>query len=163
MPPLNARPAADLPAIALLCLVWGSTWYVIGVCLVEEHQPPLTSAALRFLVAGAAMAALTPALARREHAPPPPLWLWSTSGLCNFAGCYGILYVAERIVPSGPAAVLWAIFPLLVAVGGALFLGERLHARKAIGTPSRCGIVDGLRRRPRHLRYWQPARCCSCC
>ena len=37
--------------IAVLCLVWGSTWWAIRVCL--EDQPPLSSAALRFLVAGA--------------------------------------------------------------------------------------------------------------
>jgi len=37
-------------------------------------------------------------------------------------------------VPSGPAAVLWAIFPLLMVISGALFLGERLTARKGLGT-----------------------------
>lgn len=139
LPTPAPRLAASL-AIALLCVVWGSTWYGIRVCL--EDQPPLTSAAARFLIAACAMAVLAPLLRRREGAPPPKTWLWCTSGLTNFAGCYGILYVAELVVPSGPAAVLWGVFPLLMAASGALFLGERLGARQIAGTlVSFAGIV----------------------
>lgn len=119
-------------AITVLCVVWGSTWYGIRICL--EEQPPLTSAAVRFLVAALAMAAVAPWLQRRERAPAPPTWLWCVSGLTNFAGGYAILYVAELVVPSGPAAVLWGIFPLLMAVSGVLFLDERLHRQQVIGT-----------------------------
>jgi drug/metabolite transporter (DMT)-like permease len=126
--------------IALLCVVWSSTWWAIRICL--EHQPPLSSAAVRFLIAGIAMAALAPLLQRREAAPPPPLWLWSIAGACNFAGSYGILYVAETVVPSGIAAVLWAIFPLLMAGSGVLFLDERLRPRQWLGfTVAFAGIV----------------------
>lgn len=121
-------------AIALLCIIWGSTWYGIRICLVLERQPPLLSAGLRFLVAAGAMALLVPMLRRRENLPPPPTWLWITSGLTNFAGCYGILYIAEGTVPSGPAAVLWGVFPLLMAASGVCFLGERLRLRQALGT-----------------------------
>lgn len=128
MPPPRTVVAA---LIALLCLVWSSTWWAIRVCL--EHQPPLSSAAVRFLIAGAAMALLAPRLRRREAAPPPPTWLWATAAGCNFAGSYGILYVAETVVPSGIAAVLWAIFPLLMASSGVLFLGERLRPRQWLG------------------------------
>lgn len=126
--------------IALLCFVWGSTWWAIRVCL--EDQPPLSSAALRFLLAGLAMALLAPALRRRELAPPPRPWLWCVSGLTVFAGSYGVLYVAETVVPSGIAAVLWGIFPLLMAANGVLFLGERLRPRQWIGfLVSFAGIV----------------------
>jgi drug/metabolite transporter (DMT)-like permease len=117
--------------VALLCVVWGSTWWVIRLCL--DDQPPLSSAALRFCVAGLVMAALAPRLARLEAAPPPPRWLWITSGLTNFAGSYGLLYAAETVVPSGVAAVLWAIFPLLMAGSAVLFLGERLRLRQLAG------------------------------
>ncbi|HEU4419234.1 MAG TPA: EamA family transporter [Planctomycetota bacterium] len=117
--------------VALLCLVWGSTWWAIRLCL--HDQPPLSSAALRFCIAGLLMAALSPRLARLEAAPPPPRWLWITSGLTNFAGSYGVLYAAETVVPSGIAAVLWSIFPLLMACSAVLFLGERLRVRQLAG------------------------------
>ncbi len=126
--------------VALLCLIWGSTWWAIRVCL--EDQPPLSSAALRFLIAGVAMAAISPLLQHRESGPPPPRWLWVTTGCTNFAGSYGVLYVAEQVVPSGIAAVLWSIFPLLMAGSAVLFLGERLRALQVTGfLVSFAGIV----------------------
>jgi len=117
--------------VALLCLIWGSTWYAIRLCLLD--QPPLSSAALRFLVASLAMVFVARPLHRLEAAPPPPRWLWLLSGLLNFSGSYGILYVCEQTVPSGVAAVLWAIFPLLMATSGVLVLGERIRPRQWLG------------------------------
>lgn len=130
-PAAGARAFAVPASIALLCVVWGSTWWAIRVALLD--QPPLTSAALRFLVAGTAMAAVAPLLRRADHAPPPPAWLWLATGATSFAGAYGVLYVAEQTVSSGVAAVLWAVFPLLMAISGTQLLGERLHARQRLG------------------------------
>jgi drug/metabolite transporter (DMT)-like permease len=139
--PPPQRRALLVPAlIALLCLIWGSTWWAIRVCLAV--QPPLSSAALRFLLAGAAMAALAPALRRVDRAPAPPAWLWLATGTLNFAGSYGVLYVAEQRVTSGVAAVLWAIFPLLMASSGVVWLGELMVARQWLGLlVSFAGIV----------------------
>ncbi|MFK7740146.1 MAG: DMT family transporter [Planctomycetota bacterium] len=117
--------------IGLLCVVWSSTWWAIRICL--EEQPPLSSAAVRFVLAGLAMAAVAPRLRKLENAPAPPTWLWLVFGLTNFAGGYGILYFAETVVPSGIAAVLWAIFPLLMAASAVTFLGERLSPRQWLG------------------------------
>ena len=117
--------------VALLCLVWGSTWWAIRLCL--RDQPPLSSAALRFLLAGAAMAALAGRLRRFEAGPPPRTWLWLAAGTANFALSYGVIYVAETVVPSGIAAVLWSIFPLLMAASAVLFLGERLRPLQVLG------------------------------
>jgi drug/metabolite transporter (DMT)-like permease len=117
--------------IALLCVIWGSTWWAIRVCL--EDQPPLSSAALRFAVAGIAMVFAVRQLQRFDGKPPPPAWLWLAAGTCSFAGSYGVLYVAEQVVPSGIAAVLWAIFPLLMAASGVMVLGERLRLIEVLG------------------------------
>lgn len=133
-PTRQGKPRSNLSSIALvsvLCLVWSSTWWVIRICL--EEQPPLSSAAVRFVIAGLAMAALAPMLQKRENAPPPPTWLWIVCGITNFAASYGILYCAETVVPSGIAAVLWAIFPLLMAGSAVCFLGEKLTARQWLG------------------------------
>jgi drug/metabolite transporter (DMT)-like permease len=139
-PPLHDMPPPTSPSprswrepalIALLCAIWSSTWWAIRVCLAE--QPPCGAAALRFLLAGLTIAAAGPLLRRSDRATPPPAWLWLAAGALNFAGSYGILYVAEQTVPSGIAAVLWAVFPLLMAASGALWLGERLTRRQCAG------------------------------
>lgn len=135
MPPTPQPPAAGrfvIPvAIGVLCLIWGSTWWAIRICL--HDQPPLSSAALRFLVAGAAMAVAAPRLRSIDRLPAPPTWLWLTTGATCFAGSYGVLYLAEQHVPSGIAAVLWAVFPLLMAGSGVLVLGERLRGGQWLG------------------------------
>jgi drug/metabolite transporter (DMT)-like permease len=140
----NPPPALDrrllVGLLALLCAIWGSTWWAIRLCLAD--QPPLTSAGLRFLLASAAMALVVRGLRRLDQAPPPPTWLWLVAGGTNFAGSYGILYVAEQTVPSGLAAVLWSVFPLLMALAGTLWLGERLRPRQQLGfVVSFAGIV----------------------
>ncbi|MGC6487234.1 MAG: DMT family transporter [Planctomycetota bacterium] len=136
-----SRPSvATAVMIALLCVVWSSTWWAIRVCL--EEQPPLSSCAARFLIAGAAMACISPWLRRRERAPAPRAWLWVVCGLSNFGAGYGVLYLAETVVPSGIAAVLWAIFPLLMAASATCFLGERLRLAQWLGFAiSFAGIV----------------------
>ncbi len=134
------RRALVATLVGLVCLVWGSTWWGIRVCL--EGQPPLLSVSMRFWIAGAVMVLLCPPLRRIEKAPPPPRWLWIAAGGTNFAASYGIIYVAEQHVTSGIAAVLWSIFPLLMATSAVLFLGERLLARQVAGfAVSFVGIV----------------------
>ena len=141
LPPRSRQPGLlGIALVAVLCLVWSSTWWAIRICL--EEQPPLSSAAVRFLIAGTAMALVTPWLQKRENAPPPPTWLWMICGITNFGAGYGILYCAETVVPSGIAAVLWAIFPLLMAGSAVCFLGERLRLRQWLGfAVSFAGIV----------------------
>lgn len=116
----------------LLCLIWSSTWLVIKVGL--QDLPVFTSAALRFLLAGALMAAMARPLQRLEGGTAPPAWLWLTLGTLNFATSYGLLYHCEQLglLPS-ISCLLWAVFPLLMALAGRLFLGEVLHLRHALG------------------------------
>ena len=124
------RRAVVVACIALLCVVWSTTWLVIRK---GRDVPPWTAAAARFALAGAAMIPLAAALRRRETGTAPPWWLWSAVGATSFASSYGILYVCETSVPSGIAAVLWAVFPALMAVAGHFVLDERLTPRRALG------------------------------
>ncbi|HLQ36768.1 MAG TPA: DMT family transporter, partial [Planctomycetota bacterium] len=118
-------------SIALCCLIWGSTWQVIEQGL--RDLPPFTAAAARFLLAGLLMSAAAPWLHRHEGGAPPPRFLWITLGSCTFFGSYGIVYQAETRLAPGVTAVLFAVFSLLMAIAGYLFLGERVSMRQAIG------------------------------
>jgi drug/metabolite transporter (DMT)-like permease len=119
-------------AFLLLTLIWGTTWAVIRVGL--EGLPPFTGVALRFLVAGALLLALVPALGVRLTWRGRELALWLVNGGLAFSTSYAIVYWAEQHIPSGLAAVLFATHPLLVAGLAHFFLpGERLRARSATG------------------------------
>jgi drug/metabolite transporter (DMT)-like permease len=63
-----------------------------------------------------------------------PYRLWLVHGLCSFGVSYSLVYWAEQWVPSGLAAVLFATFPLFVALLAHLALpGERLRPRAGGG------------------------------
>lgn len=130
----RSRPSRRTAALvlALLCLLWGSTWLVIKFGL--RDLPPFTSAAVRFALAGAVMVAVTPFLRAREGGSAPPRWLWVALGTLNFALSYGIVYRTETHLPSGLTAVLWGVYPMMMAVIGHVWLpGEQLRARQAWG------------------------------
>jgi drug/metabolite transporter (DMT)-like permease len=118
--------------VALLCLIWGSTWIVIAIGL--RDMPPFTTAAVRFLVSAAIMSAIAPVLARREGGEKPAFIAWGAVGLLNFGASYAIVYWSETHLPSGLTALLWSVYPLMMAVSGSLFLsGERISARQGAG------------------------------
>lgn len=117
--------------VALLCAVWGSTWIVIRGGL--RDLPPFTSAAARFTLAALVMTAVAGPIARREGGNRPKAWLWGVSGLANFATSYGVVYWCETRLPSGLVAVLWGVFPVLMALASHWLLGERLRRGSWLG------------------------------
>ncbi len=99
-----------------------------------DDLPPLTSAAVRFVVAAAGMAVLAACLARREGGESPPLRLSLVLGTTNFALSYAIVYWSETRLPSGLVSVLWAVYPMLQALLGHRYLpGERLGGAQFLG------------------------------
>lgn len=118
--------------VALLCLVWGSTWIVISSGL--RDLPPFTSACARFVVSASIVTAIAPPLFRREGGEKPDFRSWFWVGLLNFGLSYAIVYWTETRLPSGLTSVLWSVFPLMMAVSGSLFLaGERIGLRQGVG------------------------------
>jgi drug/metabolite transporter (DMT)-like permease len=130
--PAMPRPAFVSGAVVVMCLIWGSTWLVIKEGL--RDLPPLTSAGARFALAAPLMALTAAWLRRREGGVRPPVWLALVVGTLNFGVSFGVVYTVETILPSGLVAVLWAVYPLMMAAIGHYFLhGERLGLRHAAG------------------------------
>jgi drug/metabolite transporter (DMT)-like permease len=119
-------------ALAALILIWGTTWAAIRVSL--QGIPPITGVALRFAIAAAALLALVPLFGIKLGQSRAERWLWLANGLLTFSIPYGILYWAEQRVPSGLAAVLYATYPLMIAlIAHALLPEERLTLWKIVG------------------------------
>jgi O-acetylserine/cysteine efflux transporter len=117
-------------AFSLLVLFWGSAFSVVKVGL--DFSPPVLFAGLRSLLGGLAMvvAALlwggSPNL-RRDW---PVFLLLALFNVVLFIGLqtYAVLYL-----PSGSAAVLVYLQPILVGLLAWLILGEKLTAAKIFG------------------------------
>jgi drug/metabolite transporter (DMT)-like permease len=119
-------------ALAVLILIWGTTWAAIRIGL--EGLPPFTGASLRFILAGILLLVLARALKVPRQSGARLRWLWWIEGLFAFGVSYGIVYWAEQWVPSGMAAVLFSTFPFFVAILAHLWLeDESLHWLHLVG------------------------------
>jgi drug/metabolite transporter (DMT)-like permease len=124
---------ASVALYALLCVIWGSTWLVIK--LGYGGLGPFTVAALRFLLAGAVLAVIVPALGARW---PRGRLEWSVVacvGVVLFGADYGLIYWGEQFIDSGLTAILFATLPLFTVALAHLYIpGDRITARKLTGT-----------------------------
>ncbi|HEV8550577.1 MAG TPA: EamA family transporter [Polyangiaceae bacterium] len=128
----SPRPALVIGLMALISVVWGTTWLVIRTGL--DDLPPLLAAGVRFVIAGSVMAALVPWLGPREGGEKPPRGVVVAQALCQFTGNFALVYWCETVIPSGLVSVLWATFPLMMALTGHFVTrAERLHGVQWLG------------------------------
>ena len=126
------RASFQIPAaIAILVLIWGSTWAAIAVGL--EGIPPWTGVAARFLLAAVLLAIVGWVRGLPMGGAPGLYRLWAIEAVFAFSISYGVVYWAEQWVPSGLTAILFATFPLFVALLAHPFLGERITPSSAAG------------------------------
>lgn len=116
-----------LLAFAIIYFVWGSTFLAIRVGVREV--PPFLLAGMRFLVAGIVLYGCM----RARGTPSPTAREWGGASLLAvliFVFDYGLLFWAERRVPSGIAAVMMATIPVFMALAEIVFLRtQRLTVR----------------------------------
>lgn len=129
-----------LLALLTIYVVWGSTYLAIRVAV--ETLPPLSMAAVRFLVAGTLLFvwswARGAALPRREHMAPALVL-----GALLLLGGNGAVVVAETRISSGLAALLVATEPLVVAL--LLLAGpRRLRGEEAVRPTPATFVALGL-------------------
>lgn len=125
LPETGARPASSAmiwSALAVVYVVWGSTYLAIRV-VVEADIPPMLAMAARFLVAATLLAAFLVAKSgvRRLRVTKRELLGAGVVGVLLLSLGNGAVAVAEQTVPSGLAALLVAAVPLwliLLRVGG---------------------------------------------
>ncbi|GIU98726.1 MAG: drug/metabolite exporter YedA [Actinomycetota bacterium] len=127
------RLAAIWVALGAVYLIWGTTYFAIRV--VNQTLPPLLSAAVRFLVAGAVLYAwaVSRGDAEGDRATRAHWRSAALVGLLLVVGGNGAVVWAERTIPSGLTALIIALVPLWMALLDRLFFGGRLRPRAALG------------------------------
>lgn len=116
----------------LLCCIWGSTWLFIKIGL--RDLPPISFAAIRFLIAVIILAAII--AVRRLSLPRSPRdwWMLAGTGMLAFALNYGLIFWGEQYISSGLAALLQATIPAFGLVIAHLHLpAERMTPLKLLG------------------------------
>jgi drug/metabolite transporter (DMT)-like permease len=120
-------------ALGTVYVVWGSTYFGIRVAI--ETIPPMSMAALRFLVAGGLLYAWAVRRGDREG-DRPGLVQWAAAavvGASLLAAGNGAVTWGEQRIPSGIAALLIASVPLWMSLLGRVALAERLSWAALLG------------------------------
>jgi drug/metabolite transporter (DMT)-like permease len=126
-------------AFALLVLFWGSAFSVVKVGL--EYSPPMIFAGLRTLIGGLVILLVAVVWGGSPHLRRDwPIFLLLAA--FNVVFFFGFQTLAILYLPSGTAAVLEYLQPMLVGLLAWMILGESLSLAKVIGlTLGFSGIV----------------------
>jgi drug/metabolite transporter (DMT)-like permease len=137
--PAEHRPSTPPPAwliwaaLGIVYVIWGTTY--LGIRVTNETLPPLIAAGTRFVIAGAVLFAVS--YRRRDADADPVGWSqWGAALLVGaglIAGGNGTVVLAERTVPSGTVALIFALVPLWLALWDRLVGRRRLPGRVAVG------------------------------
>jgi drug/metabolite transporter (DMT)-like permease len=123
--------ARGLLALTAAVTAWGIGWPVNRAIL--YHLPPLSTVAVRSAIATMALFAIAgwqKRLAVPDRRDVPVLLSIS---LLHMTGYAVLVSVGLLFVPVGRSIVLAYTMPLWITPGAALFLGERLTARRGLG------------------------------
>jgi drug/metabolite transporter (DMT)-like permease len=121
-----------IAAFAAIYLIWGSTY--LAILFAIETIPPLLMAAMRFSIAGL----LLYVWARRGESSSPTRFQWRNAAIVGgllLVGGNGGVVLAERLVPSGLAALLVATLPIWIVL---------LEWARPGGTRPTLGVIAGV-------------------
>ncbi len=130
-------PVRTVLPLAIVTLIWGTTWYVIKTQL--GVVPAQWSVAYRFITAAGLMFLLCVVRKRPLAFPKEAHLFFLAIGIFQFAGNFNFVYQASRFVTSGLIAVAFALLVVPNALFARIFLGQKVSARFMVG--SAIGIV----------------------
>ncbi len=129
----------DLRAILMglaFALMWSSAF--TSARMIVADAPPLTALSIRFLISGAIGVAIALALGQSLRAVRGQWRLIVIFGICQNALYLGLNFVAMQWVEASLAAIIASTMPLLVALLGWIFLGQKV---RPLGI---AGLVAGM-------------------
>ncbi len=130
----------DAPLFVFLAVLWGLSFPAISIGL--EHLPPLLFAAVRYDIAAILLLAYA-AIQIDGWVPTRRNDLAAVTGGGIFLiGGNGLLFLAQQTVPSGVAAIIQGLVPIVTALWAVMLLGERLSPLGAVGAAiGFCGVA----------------------
>jgi O-acetylserine/cysteine efflux transporter len=124
------RTRTQVALVMLLVLAWGSTFAAVKIGL--DSAPPVLFGGIRSMLGGSVMVVL--ACARSGRPALRETWpAYAVLTLLNVVLFFGLQTLAIRELPSGLAAVLIYLQPVLTGVLAVPLLGESLSGAKVAG------------------------------
>ena len=125
---MDIRPVLMGLAFAAM---WSSAF--TSASIIVEYAPPLTALALRFLVSGTLGVIIAVVLGQNAYLTRQQWIGVVVFGVCQNALYLGLNFVAMQTVAASLAAIIASTMPLLVALVGWAFLGQKIRALGVAG------------------------------
>jgi drug/metabolite transporter (DMT)-like permease len=116
---------------AILCFIWGTTWIILKKSLIDG-TPPFFGSGFRFFFGGIILWGIILYKRNFPSFKALPLQLYLQFGLLNLTISYGLTYWATQFIYSSLSALIWAGFPLCVAVFSYFMLPDEVFTKKKI-------------------------------
>ena len=124
----------DFKAILMgvaFAMMWSSAFTSARV--IVEYAPPLTALALRFFISGAIGVGIAWMLGQSFHLTRRQWTGVVIFGFCQNALYLGLNFIAMQTIDASLAAIIASTMPLLVALAGWLFFGDKIKPLGIIG------------------------------
>ena len=135
---MNNR-TAYLPYVALaaVCIIWGTTYLALRIAVL--HFPPFLFTAIRQTTAGLLLLAFMFTLGRAVIPSKDHLLRQAIAGFFMISMGNGLVAWAEMHIPSGVAAIICSLMPMLV-----ILINVMIHRDEKPTFPMLAGIILGL-------------------
>ncbi|WP_138466330.1 DMT family transporter [Poseidonocella sp. HB161398] len=123
---MTSSSRLDLVAVAMgvaFSFMWSSAFSSARIIVAEA--PPMLSLALRFAISGAIAVAIAASLGQTIRLSRQQWMMTAVFGICQNALYLGLYFIAMQTVPASVATITASTMPLLVALMGWAFLGQR--------------------------------------
>jgi len=120
----------------LFALMWSSAF--TSARIIVQDAPPLMALTARFFVSGGIGLLLAYLMGQSFRLTRNQWFATILFGVCQNALYLGLNFVAMQTIEASLASIIASTLPLIVAIAGLLFLGEKISARGVLG------IITGI-------------------
>lgn len=124
-------------ALAAICLIWGTTYLVMRMAVVDF--PPFLFVAIRQIIAGILLAGFMLTVAKIKIPSKSYLFRQAVAGFFMITLGNGLVAWAEVHIPSGVAAVICSIMPMMV-----ILINLSISKDERPTVPIMLGVAIGL-------------------
>jgi drug/metabolite transporter (DMT)-like permease len=124
-------------ALAAVCIIWGTTYLALRIAVL--HFPPFLFTAMRQVTAGLLLLGFMLTLGKAAFPSRTHLMRQAIGGFFMISLGNGLVAWAEMHIPSGVAAIICSLMPVLV-----ILINVTIHKEERPTFPILAGVVLGL-------------------
>jgi drug/metabolite transporter (DMT)-like permease len=124
-------------ALVAICIIWGTTYLALRIAVL--HFPPFLFTALRQTIAGVILIGITFLVSSNHNLTKEHIFRQAVAGFFMISLGNGLVAWAEMIIPSGIAAIICSLMPVLV-----ILINLGIHREEKPNAVVTGGVVLGL-------------------